>query len=195
MATSFINEHSAELSIIPHLKMELEKSFDYVAPLFPWLNRETSNILRQVHLNDRFRILIVFPRRPKLEQDDSKSVFLTINADLLSFKEFAMDYDVPVIAGCPLSTNFWGLSKCTSHVWIEINKKTTSTYLYQVMSNHKKKDVNCLSISSIVKMINKSKFFSIGEFQEFIEESRHVMPRVFWFGPRYKPTYLLIKNR
>ena len=195
MATSFINEHSAELSLVPYLKKELEKSFDFVVPLFPWLNRETSNISKHVHLNDSFKVLVIFPRRPKLEQGDSKNVFVTINEDLLSFKEFANAYDVPVIAGCPIATNFWELSKCTNHVWIEINKKTTRTYLYHISSGQNKKNMKNLSISSIVQMVNKSKLFSIEDFQEFLENSKNVMPGVFLFGPRYKPTYLLIRNR
>ena len=195
MATSFINEHSVEFSLVPHLKKELEKSFDFVVPLFPWLNRETSNISKHVHHNDTFKILVIFPRRPKIEQGDSKNVYVTINEDLLSFKKFANDYDVPVIAGCPMVTNFWELSKCTNHVWIEINKKTTNTYLNQISSGQNKKGVKKLSVSSIVQMVNKSKLFSIDTFQEFLENSKNVMPGVFLFGPRYKPTYFLIKSR
>ena len=116
IATSFISEHSAELSLVPHLKMELEKHFNTVAPVFPWFNREASKISRQVHNNDRFKILVLFPRRPKLDHSENKNVFITINEDLLNFKNFASTHDIPVIAGCPISTNFWELSKCIKPV-------------------------------------------------------------------------------
>ena len=139
MATSFISEHSAEFSLVPHLKMELEKHFDYVAPIFPWLNRETSKISNQTHINDRFKVLTLFPRRPKLDHNDNRKIFMTINADLSIFKEFASKFNVPVIAGCPPATNFWELSKCTKHVWIEINNETISNYLNQVSAPPEKK--------------------------------------------------------
>ena len=113
MATSFINEHSVEFSLVPYLKKELEKKYNFVLPLFPWLNRETGKLSQYVHRNDTFKVLVMFPRRPKLEQEDGKIVYVTINEDLLSFKEFAKDYGVPVIAGCPIAANFWELSKCT----------------------------------------------------------------------------------
>jgi len=195
MATSFINEHSVEFSLVPYLKKELEKNYNFVLPLFPWLNRETGKLSQHVHYNDAFKILVMFPRRPKLEQVDGINVYVTINKDLLSFKEFANDQGVPVIAGCPIATNFWELSKCTNYAWIEINKKATNAYLNQINGSSSKKVIKKLSISSIVKMIDISKTFNMDNFQYFLEKSRDVMPGVFLFGPRYKPTYFLIKYR
>jgi hypothetical protein len=195
MATSYISERSAELSLVPQLKMELEKHFNYVAPLFPWLNRETSKISKQVHVNDRFKILVLFPRRPKLDNNDYNKIFATINEDLSLFKEFANEYNVPVIAGCPLATNFWELSKCTKHTWIEINNNTVSNYLNPVCNAPREKIVASLSISRIVKLIKTSATFDIEKFSEFLHESKGTMPGTFIFGPRYKPIYLLIKNR
>lgn len=118
-----------------------------------------------------------------------------INADLSLFKEFAGAFNVPVIAGCPLATNFWELSKCTKHIWIEINDETISNYLNPVSNIPGEKVVESLSISCIVKMLNKSTTFDIDRFSDFLHESKDAMPGVFLFGPRYKPLYLLIKNR
>ncbi|MCF7982349.1 MAG: hypothetical protein K9K86_10215 [Pseudomonadales bacterium] len=195
MATSYISERSAELSLVPQLKMELENHFDYVAPVFPWLNRETSKISKKIHSNDRFKILVLFPRRPKIDPNDFKNIFTTVNEDLAIFKDFAKEYNIPVIAGCPIARNFWELSKCTKHIWIEINKVTINKYLNPVINTAGKKVSASLSISRIVKLINKSSSFDIEGFSEFLHESKYVMPRSFIFGPRYKPTYLLIKNR
>ena len=167
MATSYISERSAELSLVPQLKLELEKHFYYVAPLFPWLNREASNISRQIHINDRFKVLVLFPRRPKLDHDDVNNIFTTINEDLLTFKTFAKEHNVPVIAGCPIARDFWELSKCTKHIWIEINNETISNYLNPVTNNSGKKVITSLSISRIVKMINKSTLFNIESFSDF----------------------------
>ena len=195
MATSFISEHSAELSIVPRLKLELEKHYNFVTPLFPWFKRETSNISMQVHHNDEFKILALFPRRPKLENGESNKVFITINKDLLGFKELASTFNVPVIAGCPVSTNFWELSKCKNYILVEINEKTTSDYLYQVTNKRDKKAKKGLSISRLVKMIDKSSTFNIEKFQDLLLELRSAIPGAYFFGPRYKPTYFLIKYR
>lgn len=194
MATSYISERSAELSLVPQLKLELEKYFDYVAPLFPWLNRETSLLSRQIHINDSFKILILFSRRPKINFSDKSEIFATINEDLYLFHEFAKKHNVPVIAGCPIATNFWELSKSTNHVWIEINKKTISNYLNLVSSYNGKKVISSITVSKIVSLINRSPAFGIKEFFDFLQESKDVMPRHFVFGSRYKPLYLLIKT-
>jgi hypothetical protein len=194
MATSFINEHSVELSLVPYLKKELEKSYNFVAPLFPWLNRETSNISKNIHPNDTFKILIIFPRRPKITQDNSNNIFVTINEELLLFKDFANNNNVPVIAGCPIAVNFWELSQCNKYAWIEINKESTSIYLNQISGNHNNNLAKTISTASVVQMAEKSKLFNINSFQEFLENSKNIMPSVFLFGPKYKPTYFLIKD-
>nr|NJM03641.1 hypothetical protein [Desulfobacula sp.] len=195
MVTSYISERSAALSLVPQLKLKLENHFDYVAPLFPWLNRETSNISKQIHINDRFKILVLFPRRPKIDHDDVKKIFTTINKELLTFKEFAKEHNVPVIAGCPIARNFWELSKCTKHVWIEITNGTISNYLNPVIKASGEKVITSLSISQIAALIKESTLFNIESFSVFLNESKYIMPNFYIFGPRYKPIYLLIKNR
>jgi len=145
LATSFINEHSVEFYIVPYLKNELEKSFKYVAPVFPWLNRETSKISKILHGNDRFHILVVFPRRPKLTINDSKEIFITINSEVLEFKNIANQYDIPIILSCPIASNFWELSKCSNFVWLEINDQQPDEYLKLVQSSN----FNKLSLPSI----------------------------------------------
>jgi hypothetical protein len=195
MATSFISEHTAELSVIPYLKEKLEVHFDYVVPVFPWLTRETGNISKHLHQNDQFKVLAVFPRRPKIKHDERGKVFATINPELLQFKEFAEEYGVASIAGCPVSDSFWKLASNKRPVFLKINQSTTGEYLYPLKPVHQNNSHDRLPVSAIVKMVRKSNLFNVEEFQDFLYEGRHVMPHTFFWGARYKPTYFLVRNR
>ncbi len=65
-ATSFISEHTAEFALVPALKLILQKKYDYVTPIFPWMARECSNISTIIHKGDKFRVAGLYPRRPKI---------------------------------------------------------------------------------------------------------------------------------
>lgn len=193
MATSYITERSAELTLVPYLKMELEKYFEYVVPLVPWLNRETSKLSKDVHSQDHFKILALFPRRPKLPKNGNEQIFVTINHDLFVFKQFAEEYMVPVIAGCPVASNFWELSVCRRNVWLSITEEKTNNYLNLIGDDFGKKLVEDLSILEIVELVNRSKLFNMDRFSDFLNEAKYAMPRRFLFGAKYKPVYFLIK--
>lgn len=185
MATSYVNERSVELTLVPYLKNELEKYFEYVVPVVPWLNRETSKLSRDAHSQDHFKVLALFPRRPKLTVDSNELIFVTINHDLLVFKQFAEEYMVPVIAGCPVASNFWELSICREYVWLNITEEKVNNYLNLIREE--------LSISEIVELVNSSELFNIDSFSEFLNVAKYAMPRRFLFGPQYRPVYFLIK--
>ena len=63
MAISFIDEHTAEFYVIPAMKRILDNEFNFMAPIYPWLTREFRSISKNVHSEDSFQILILFPRR------------------------------------------------------------------------------------------------------------------------------------
>lgn len=193
MATSYINERSAELTLVPYLKKELEKYFEYVVPVVPWLNREASKLSRDVHSQDQFKILGLFPRRPKLTEANNKKIYVTINHDLLVFKQFAEEYMVPVIAGCPVASNFWELSICKRFVWLNITEEKVDNYVNLISCDFGKKPMEELSISEIVELVNSSELFNIDSLSEFLNVAKYAMPRRFLFGPKYRPVYFLIK--
>lgn len=149
MATSFISERSAELAVVPFLKSELEGHFLYVAPVFPWLNRETSKISDQVHANDQFKVLALFPRRPKLDKENREYLYVTINRELALYRKLADEYSVPVIAGCPIAANFWELSRCKNFVFFEITNELVDCYLNPVSRNPANDPAGSASITSV----------------------------------------------
>lgn len=127
MPTSFISEHSVEFSLVPHIKTLLEKEFDCVAPIFPWLSRELGKRSKGVHSSNKFRVLTLFPRRPKLS--DNCEIFITINYELSQVKNIGEEHGVTVLAGCPIATNFWELSSCKDFVWVDVNHPDVHDYL------------------------------------------------------------------
>ncbi|MEH3174239.1 hypothetical protein POW79_19805, partial [Enterobacter quasiroggenkampii] len=85
MATSYISEHSAEYYLVPALKAILQEQYSHIAPVFPWISREFSNISKHLHKDDWFHVLVMFPRRPKFNAYDNCEVYVTINRELEYF--------------------------------------------------------------------------------------------------------------
>ncbi len=129
MATSYINERTAEYYLVPALKRILEKDFYDVAPVFPWLSREFSKISKELHNSDKFSLLAMFPRRPKVGPDECRTIYAIINSELEEFCEVCEQYDVPVIAGCSNASTFWNLSRGDDVVWLDIRHPGLDSYL------------------------------------------------------------------
>ncbi|MAO65424.1 MAG: hypothetical protein CL666_10530 [Balneola sp.] len=194
MATSFINEHTAEYYLTSDLKSKLGNHFKTVVPVYPWLTRETSNISKAVHLDDRFKLLAVFPRRPKLKNDKSDDIYITINPELLEFQEYAISHNLPVIAGCPLAKNFWDLSNEIDVLWLTLKGDLLSNYLNPISAILAEGDL-VLGKLEIIKMIENSNVFDMKSFENFIREARSSLPASSFFGPRYKPIYFIFKEQ
>lgn len=176
MATSYICEHSAEFSIVPYLESLLEKEFEYVVPISPWLSREFARKSKEVHKNAEFQVLVVFPRRPKTNEE--KDIFVTLNSEIHAFKDISVKYGIEVIAGCPVATDFWELATATRYVWFDVGHPSNYEYLISVTSPTARND-GLLSDEQILDMVRKSALQSIGSLEEFVREARSVQPHFF----------------
>lgn len=185
-ATSFINEHTAEYYLAIQLKQSLEQYYKYVTPIFPWITREASNVSKSLHKYDQFYALIIFPRRPKFDSNDE--IFITINEELLQFKDLASKYNYPVIAGVPIAHNFWDLSKHINILWLRMDNDLVNNYLNPI--NSLKQCI--LNINDIVKLIDGSTPLNMHVFEDFLRETRSLRPTGL-YGQHYKPVYFLIK--
>ncbi len=54
-----------EFSLVLAAKKILDEHYEYVVPIYPWMGRELSKMSRELHSIDGFKVLSVFPRRPK----------------------------------------------------------------------------------------------------------------------------------
>ena len=140
MATSYISEHNAEYSLVPALKKILQEQYGHVAPVFPWISRDFSKISRHLHKDDMFHVLVMFLRRPKLNDLDSNEIYFTINWEVEAFKKIAEVKGVPVITGCPVAGDLWSLSNCEDYAWLDLSKNNYHVYLNPI-SKMKKMDI------------------------------------------------------
>jgi len=121
-AKSFICEHTAEYILIPNLKNILHKRFSIITPIFPWTTREGSIISRQLHKHDKFRVVGLYPRRPKLISANNSEITIKINDQILLGAQCGMKLGIPIIAGCPLVINFWALGNNPNCVWLKLDQ-------------------------------------------------------------------------
>lgn len=191
MATSYISERSAEYYLVPALKSILQEKYNHVAPVFPWISREFSKISRQLHKDDTFHILVMFPRRPKINIFGGREIYITINDELVSFNKLGEENGVPVIAGCPRALDIWDLANCQSYAWLDLAKSVYTEHLNPV-SNMKKKGC-LLEKKDILSLVRKSNIFNLEDFKSFLREAKEIQPYRM-FGSQYKPVYFLIKK-
>ncbi|ACA85194.1 hypothetical protein [Shewanella woodyi] len=183
MATSFISEHSAEFILVPAMKALLEKKFSVVVPIFPWLSREFGNRAKSTHGFSGFNVLALFPRRPKISDNDE--VLVTVNGELSVYKEIGLEHGITVIAGCPVATNLWEFASCNEFAWLDIDD--AYGYLESIDSLAGKR----LTDEEILATVSKSEVHSMDTLEAFIRDTRYVLPAGF-FGTRYKPVYFLV---
>lgn len=191
MATSYISEHSAEYYLVPALKTILLEQYSYVSPVFPWIYREFNNSSKQLHKNAQFHVLIMFPRRPKLDGLDGDEIYVTINQELESFSKVAIEKGVPVIAGCPQALDIWELSICDSYAWLDLSYSYYDEYLHPI--SKLKKNGCLLEKEDILCLVRNSPVFNLDSFEVFFRELKKSQPHRMYGSP-YKPVYFLIKT-
>lgn len=204
-ATSYIGEHTAEFVLIPPLKKILHRRFESVTPIFPWMTREGSNISFELHGNDEFRLLGLYPRRPKLLSANHPSIFIKINEQILFGAKTGLEFGIPIIGGCPIASDFWELGNDPSCLWINLESDTLASFEIKVESNDS---------SYLIKTHSECVFRTDEELLEQIDNTAKIVdlrmtldaikaikmqsrglggyfPMAFMGG--YKPVYFLLK--
>ena len=189
MAMSYISEHTAEYYLVPDLINILKEKYNFVSPLFPWVTRELSSISKKIHQNDKFHLLIMFPRRPKVLNSPDTDVYITINQYLFDFNNVAKSNQVPVIVGWPLAKNIWELPSCHSK-WVNIGEVYNDRYLYSTQMLEQQSLV--LDKIDILHLVEKSYIFDFPSFNNLIKLFKEIQP-YSPYGVLYKPVYFLVK--
>ena len=122
-AKSFISEHSAEYVLVPNLKSMLLEKFDVVTPIYPWATREGSSMSRHLHEGEYFRMIGLYPRRPKLVSPSGSMITVKLNHQILHGAECGKKLGIPIIAGCPLAKDFWELGSSPDCLWIKLEQR------------------------------------------------------------------------
>jgi hypothetical protein len=202
-ATSFICEHTAEYVLIPKLKEILRKRFDIVTPIYYWISRENSNISRQLHKHDIFKVVGLYSRRPKLISANSQKIIVKINDQIFRAAQYGMGLGIPIIAGCPLVKNLWELGNNPNCVWIKLCLDSKESFERELEFAQSHSYVNHLSeftfaneedlLTYLTERSASMDFDSaISSFRE-IKRCSEGAWEFFRYMGGYKPVYFLLK--
>lgn len=129
--SSFVSERTIEYVLIPALSKILKQKYTSVIPVFPWMTREGTKLSRTIHHKDKFRVVGLYPRRPKLNLFDSSKLLIKIREEFIIGSEIALKLSIPLIVGSPLIRNIWDLDKDPECVWLRVDE--TSDLNYELM--------------------------------------------------------------
>jgi hypothetical protein len=203
--SSFISEHTAEYVLINSILNIFHKRFEFVSPIFPWITREGSNISQYLHSNDKFKILGIYPRRPKYSIHNINNFIIKISEDIVISGKTGRDIGIPIIAGCPIVRNFWDLGNNPQCIWINILENKYPNLEISLEKNNlsestkKKYDIIFKSEEDILSFFqNTSKELNIDEAIESFKAIKMSSKSLEYYNPflfqrGYKPFYLLIK--
>ena len=199
--SSFISEHTAEYVLVPRLTIILKQKFEVVIPIFPWMTREGSNLSKTIHRQDKFKIVGLYPRRPKINLTDHK-ILIKINTEFLNGAKEASRINIPMIAGCPLARNLWELNEDTKCIWIKLTDMTKNFYNieyddeispeYKILQHEEVLNNNDDILNFIIKGSKKL------DFEKLIQAIQNIKANsstVYFMGfGSYKPVYFLLKD-
>jgi hypothetical protein len=203
-ATSFIGEHTVEFTIVPMLKNILEQEYEYVVPIFPWMTREGSSISRSIHKEDRFKIIGLYPRRPKLLATEEESIYIKISSQVVLGARGGQSLGIPIIGGLPLAKDLWELGSDPECLWFKLDFDDSELSTYKIERGKIYKIENLLakkifkSDSEILQLGKTAKTFNISEAMEAFRiikmESMNLgYYSSFAYMGGYKPIYFLLK--
>ncbi|WP_141101306.1 hypothetical protein [Halomonas campaniensis] len=132
--TSFICERSAEYILVPQVIEALRNKFRYVVPIYPWISREGGNTSKLVNGSYSFKVLGLYPRRPKLLPNDER-IIVKFSEQIIYGAKASQKLGIPIIAGCPLAKSFWELSECEDFLWADLAEFNTDDINYWAMIN------------------------------------------------------------
>lgn len=204
--SSFFSERTAEYSLVPNLMGELQKEFDYVAPIFFWKSREGNSVSKATLKNRQVKILPFFARRPKKTKNERFTIG-KINHQLFTFANNAKKNGLPTFIGYIASQNIFENYNCRNHYWFNItnsNCKDEATFSFDLLHSRIKwldqvdskiEIINPRDIAQIMKSLTT--YYSWNEALELMGELNksmytHNYFNYRFFGGGYKPVYFLM---
>ena len=116
--SSIFTERTAEYSILPPLLLYLRQRFGAAVPMYFWATREGSSVAQERHASRRFRVLVVFARRPKVL--DGQNMLGKINRELFEFADRAVVHGLPSVAAFPAVSDLFQLGHNFQTYWFPL---------------------------------------------------------------------------
>ena len=117
--SSFISEHTAEFVIVPALTRLLETRFSRIQPFFFWRTREGSATAVASASRGARRVLVVYPRRPKV--GSRSEIWVKFNRELFEDAQYWLPDAVPVLAGVPCAGGMAEIHSRTMCLWFALD--------------------------------------------------------------------------
>lgn len=200
MHKSFISEHTAEFILLPNLLDILSSVYKTITPLYFWTTREGGMISRKSFQNKEVKVIVFYPRRPKVENANSGIIQVKFNELLYKRSLFYQSKGITVLTGIPLADSLDKLSIKTPCFWFDLNPeesetifdidlksyKISNTSIKRLLPNDILKKIDNISVkttwTNVIQIIREASSFSQNE-------------SGFWSpisGDLYKPTYLIL---
>ena len=116
--SSIFTERTAEYAILPPLLAYLRQRFGAAVPMYFWATREGSSAAQERHAGQRFQVLVVFARRPKVL--DGRNMLGKINRELFEFADRAVVHGLPSVAAFPAVSDLFELGRNFQTCWFPL---------------------------------------------------------------------------
>lgn len=123
---SFMSEHTAEFALLQNLCLKIGAFEPSLFPIFYWKSREGSALASQCMSGATVRILMVFPRRPKVYRPGQTSVRIKFNEEILAAARIALRHGIPTIAGMPLVSSLAAYNLSCDCAWFRLSAERPS---------------------------------------------------------------------
>lgn len=208
MINSFISEHSLEYIIVPRIWELLKQRFSLVIPIYFWAAREGNSLSKKIHKEQKLKILLVFPRRPKINLNKPNRVYGKINYSIINCFRKARTFGIPTVFSFPVILSFKDIANNVlidhfevvhfeqKDIHFFVNKETNEI---SVLDNQVKA-LRLLNDSDIFDLVTNAKELNWENAVAKINELRRMnrydgssnYGRFFFWGNSYKPIYFLI---
>lgn len=197
---SFINERTVEFLLVPQLTAALKKVYPVAIPFFFWATREGGTVVKE-NLDGRyFKIMVFYPRRPKVFEADSNRINVKINQLIFDRANYYVEKKIPVICGVPLIKNIMDLHTDSKSYWLQVGQNGSEQELELFLSAPNSVDFQGLrgfeDFSFIDQFGTFCQEYCWNEVLEIIKELRSTYRYHGYtlFGDQYKPVYFLLES-
>ena len=211
---SFISEHTAEYILVPQISKLLSRHFKTIIPFYFWVSREGNTMsVKTVSIND-FRLISVYPRRPKISNPEDTIITLKFNASIIHAAQISIESGVSTFAGIPIISSIQDINNDVLCKWFRFKSAVKSIsdieYKLNIKGNVVEKGKSSF-IEGPIKdelLINTIlKFSTISSWENAIDIIRSIRKNSspgyygnnnysrfsMWMGG-YKPFYLILKE-
>ena len=202
--SSFMSERTAEYILVPSFIHALANSFKSITPFFYWSTREGNKLSRECSTKGKFRLVAMFPRRPKLTTPNSKVISAKINDTIFARVPSYNYHGISVFSGIPCVSSILKYTRDTKALWFLLNDDgKQDAYVDILVPSGEVVSLDPgingpLSSKEIINNISNRLFTwsdIIDTLQEIKRETKGISYSRWFFDTTYKPVYFVLREK